>query len=327
MKVKKQGGRISIVQEEETICTLALKDVERIVVLSDTQISTQVLYALLEQGSSVIYLHKNGDFVGTLAPNKSRPVRLMEQVHLYDDEERKIAFVREILHEKITGQRNLLSRYGYRNKKKMLFAYANKIKSLENSLDSKNTLAELRGVEGITARLYFNCFPELLDDSEFKWQGRKKRPAPDPINAMLSFGYTLLSQEVTIAIRAFGLEAGLGFLHEPDTYRDSLVYDFMEQYRSEVIDQFVLRCANWNVFSLSDFETTNKGCRFKEAARNKWIQLYEDMMERKIDKYKSSQRERIKTAVSNFAYMLDRRYKVKDADTEEQEGNEGDYLL
>ena len=314
-------------QDDLTISTLALKDVYRIVVLSDAQISTQVIYALLEQGSSIIYLHRNGNFAGTLAPNKSRPQRLLEQVRFLDNEEQKLNLVREILHEKITGQRNLLSRYGYRSKNKILFAYANKIKSLETTLDNRNTINELRGIEGITAKIYFNCFSYLIGDNGFEWKGRKKRPAPDPINAMLNFGYTLLAQEVNIAIKAFGLEAGIGFLHEPDNYRNSLVYDFMEQFRSEVIDQFVLRCINWNIFTDKDFTVERNTCRFKEESRRKWLQLYEEMMLKNIAKYKSNNRDRIRNVVRNFAYMLDRHYNDHFFEEQEQEESESDYLL
>jgi CRISPR-associated protein Cas1 len=132
-------------------------------------------------------------------------------------------------------------------------AAAAQIRHLGERVPEAPNLATLRGYEGEGARIYFGAFPALIVNSAFPWKGRSRRPPRDPINACLSLGYTLLSQEVESAILGVGLLTGVGALHELGPGRATLVFDLVEEFRAPVVDRLVLRLINREQLAPEDF--------------------------------------------------------------------------
>lgn len=105
---------------------------------------------------------------------------------------------------------------------------------------------QLRGYEGEAASIYFGVFNELIlqQKKEFNFQGRNKRPPKDNVNAMLSFVYTLLTNQITSALEVVGLDPYVGYLHTDRPGRVSLALDLIEELRSVYVDRFVLSLIN-----------------------------------------------------------------------------------
>ena len=97
------------------------------------------------------------------------------------------------------------------------------------------------GHEGTATREYFRAWRQLIGD-DWGFTARERRPPPDPVNAMLSFGYTLLVQEAVAALEMAGLDAAVGFLHRARWGRPCLALDLMEEFRPVIVDAVVLRC-------------------------------------------------------------------------------------
>ena len=140
------------------------------------------------------------------------------------------------------------------------------------------SIEKLLGLEGVAAKSYFDTFGILINGTDLKWQGRRKHPAPDEINAMLSFAYALLEKDVRRAVAANGLAAGIGFLHELNYRKDSLIYDLMEVFRPSIADRFVLRCINLRVFTENDFVCDKCRCLFNDSSKKRFITAYEEFM-------------------------------------------------
>lgn len=120
-------------------------------------------------------------------------------------------------------------------------------------------LDELRGCEGSGAAAYFRVFGYLVRAPGFEFSGRTRRPPLDPINALLSLGYTFLSNTVETAVQIVGLDPYLGSLHAPETGRPSLVCDLMEEYRAPIVDALVLAAVNRGLIRTDDFEEAGPG--------------------------------------------------------------------
>lgn len=105
-----------------------------------------------------------------------------------------------------------------------------------------------------------------------------RRPAPDPVNAMLSFAYTLLEKDIRRAAAAAGLSPYIGFLHELNYRKDSLIYDLMEPFRPLIADRFVLKCINLRIFTQDDFVMENGRCLFTEESKKRFIDMYENFI-------------------------------------------------
>lgn len=163
---------------------------------------------------------------------------------------------------------------GYIRLSEKLEADAGVYKESLSRLGRAKTADALRGIEGAAAREWFAFMGRLLDP-EWNFSGRNRRPPRDPVNALLSLGYTLMVSEVGKAVAARGLDPCLGFLHEPYPGRDSLVLDMAEAFRPGV-DAIVLALTE-NSLSPGDF-TTGKtdGCRLSKRGRGIFYQVFEE---------------------------------------------------
>lgn len=132
------------------------------------------------------------------------------------------------------------------------------------SLEETDTRSELMGIEGIAAKAYFGAFPQMIlrNEETFVFDGRTRRPPLDPVNAMLSFAYTLLGNEITGALEAVGLDPAVGFLHTVRPGRTSLALDLLEELRAPLADRFVVTQINLGVFTKKDFLKKENGAVF-----------------------------------------------------------------
>lgn len=145
------------------------------------------------------------------------------------------------------------------------------IKSIENV----ENVASLRGVEGTAARTYFDGFGKMVLGG-FTFEGRKKHPSTDPVNALLSFGYTLLFNEISSLLDGLGFDPYLGYFHEVDYGRASLAADIQEEFRA-VVDRFTLFLINNRMLGMEDFYRNEKdgSMYLKREAMKKYFAEYE----------------------------------------------------
>jgi len=131
------------------------------------------------------------------------------------------------------------------------------------------------GIEGDAARRYFHALGMGFSGS-IAFSGRKRRPAPDPANALLSFGYVLLANMIASMIEARGLDPYLGMLHTVRSGRPSMALDLMEEFRHPVVDRFVLRVCNLKRFTPNDFEDCgDKGVRLTRDGLRRYFRAWE----------------------------------------------------
>lgn len=154
----------------------------------------------------------------------------------------------------------------------------------KSSVSSVMTLDELRGVEGDAAHVYFSAFGMLLSarDTTLSFVGRNRRPPKDPVNAALSFFYTMLAREIRTACESVGLDPQVGYLHACRPGRDSLALDLIEELRAPVVDRFVLSLFNRGQLSSKDFEESGGSVFFKDAAFKNVLALWQTKKQEEI---------------------------------------------
>lgn len=137
------------------------------------------------------------------------------------------------------------------------------------------------GLEGYSSALYYHSFRRLLK-YDLGFVSRVKRPPRDPVNSLLSFGYTLLVYGVQAAVRTVGLDPFLGFLHSTEYSKPSLALDIMEEFRPIIVDSVVLRIVNMGVLTAGDFEKAEDPdgmVRLKPEAIKTFLQYYEERVQ------------------------------------------------
>lgn len=264
--IRKESERLKIFKNQVLLKEIRVQDFSRIFIESTSTLTTGALLLLAEKGIDVVYFEGNdmvGRFVGI--ENKNVYLRIVQvQAHL--SEEISFSIAKNIILAKLKNTRTSLQRYA-RRRHLPLEQPILEIKKVMKQVLKIKSLDELRGLEGYAAKLYFEAFPLLIQPKDFTFAGRSRRPAKDPINAMLNYGYALLRAEITGALRAAGLDPYIGFLHRERYGRESLSLDLMEEFRSILVDNLVLKMVNQGMIQSKDFIYELGACTLKSHAR------------------------------------------------------------
>ncbi|HCB14069.1 MAG TPA: CRISPR-associated endonuclease Cas1 [Gammaproteobacteria bacterium] len=251
-----------------------LEQVERVLVYGRIQLTTDALDALLERGVPTTLLSSRGWLHGHLQGERGGQVRRRaRQYALMEDEAMALKVARALVTAKLRNQRWFLRTHD-----------SPRAAALEPFIASARTAkdaAVLRGVEGSGAKCYFAAFATLLAGSPFTFPGRRKRPPTDPINALLSLGYTLLLGELRSGLQGYGLDAFAGVFHASDGGQPSCALDLMEPLRP-LDDRLVLRLA-WHRFVPADFEAGSDGaCQVRDGRRGPIYAAWETLMQEPV---------------------------------------------
>jgi CRISPR-associated protein Cas1 len=248
--LRKIGDRFVVEKEETILLDVPYHKLEAVLIFGNIQITTQAMAELLDAGIPVSLLSRQGVLRGSLQPpqGKNVPLRLA-QFELHRDPERAMVFARLTVSAKLANAAAVLSAFGDRQEARgpATEAALAQIAEAREKVSAAATIEILDGIEGAAARLYFGVLM-LRNKSLFTWPGRVRHPATDPINALLSFGYTLVTNELAAVVETSGLDSYLGCLHQLDYGRQSLALDLVEPFRAPLVDRLVLTVLNRKQF-------------------------------------------------------------------------------
>ncbi|MGI6603985.1 MAG: CRISPR-associated endonuclease Cas4g/Cas1g [bacterium] len=278
-----------------TLKEVPLANLESLSLLGSVQISTQAVHVLAGHGIPIAYLSAVGRLVAMVDPldTVSAAVR-RSQVLKFESQEVCLELARALIAAKIQNQRTLLMR----NHSGLSKVVSTELAKIAKRATRAESLEELRGYEGQAAAIYFGHFagmfkvPTLAD--EFAANGRQRRPAPDPINACISMGYSMLVHECVAALRLARLEPVIGAFHVSKPGRPALALDLMEPFRPLIADSIALTAFNRNELGEGHFLRTAAGCVLTAPGRHAFFNTYNRRMNTEIThpvfKYKLSYR-------------------------------------
>ena len=304
-KAKKQGGRLVVENRDGAAGSVPLQCVTGVVVGSAAQLSTQAVFALLEQGVALSYIDFYGRVKGQLAPTGADAAAMRAQAACLGNERYCKTLAKELVQEKIAAQHRLLSYYSKKYIASILTDTVSELKVMEKQASWGGGIDRLRGLEGTAARLYFNAFGYLVKKLGWTWGGRSRRPAQDGANTLLNYGYAFLERDVRVAMAGAGLDARNGFLHSNNDRKDSLVYDLMEKYRADITERFNLKLMHLRIISEDELVSTHEGWRISDEARKTYCQCYEAYMEEPTKEHDGkSRRALLRAGIERFADRL-----------------------
>lgn len=251
-KINIDGGVIKITDKDECITTIPKETIDAVGIFGNVQISTQCMKFFLEKGIRVGFYSKTGSYFGNLVSTGHINIkRQKKQLHLSDDQSFSIKIAKRIIEAKINNQLVILRRY-LRNTDINCEEEIFQILNSKRKIDSVYTNEQLMGHEGLASRYYFQALSKIIEP-EYKFKGRNKRPPKDPFNAMLSFGYTLLMNELYGEIDSHGLNPYAGFLHQDKESHPTLASDMMEEWRAIIVDSAVMSLIQGHEININDF--------------------------------------------------------------------------
>lgn len=285
--VQEQGARIGLDGEVLAIKTTDGKKAEaripqtsQVCLMGNVQISTQAIRALLDRAIPIAYFTTGGYFVGRTIANDTNNVELrIAQYRAADDPQRCLDLARGWVASKIRNCRTLLRR----NHESPDPVVLSELEQLAKKAEQAGALDSFLGIEETAARSYFGAFSGMLNAAlGFELDGRNRRPPRDPVNALLSLVYALLTKELTIAAASAGLDPLRGFYHQPRHGKPGLALDLMEEFRPLIADSTVIGVINQAVITRDDFVIHPTGVSIQPAGRRRVILAYQRRLDQLV---------------------------------------------
>ncbi len=286
VRIGVRGQSVRITDKDgELVRDLPLANIESLAVLGGVQVSTQALAVFADQEVPVAFMSSAGRLTAMMDPlgPTSAAIRAA-QVRALDRPERALELARAVILAKITNQRTLLMR----NHADLPTRASTNLQECVTAAECAETIDELRGHEGNAAAIYFRHFAGMFKEgvreiaARFDINGRQRRPPPDPINAVLSFAYSMLTNECTAACRLASLEPTIGALHATRPGRPALSLDLMEPFRPIIADSVAVSAFNRGELTEGHFLNTASGCALTDAGRKAFFAAYGRRMDTEV---------------------------------------------
>lgn len=275
----KERETIVIKQGSDKLGQFPALAVANILCFGQVSVSPPLMGFCGEQGIGLAFYSEFGKFLARVYGRQTGNVLLRRtQYRWADDLEKGLSIARLMVGAKIANGRSVLLRE-VRNHgpNPLLEQAASRLAVSLRRCRGARSVDETMGVEGEAAATYFAVFDELLRGTGFAFGGRIRRPPTDPVNALLSFVYSLITQECVSALLGVGLDPYVGFLHRDRPGRPSLALDLLEEFRAAWADRFVLTLINRRQMQLNDFVTEGGGAvRLTDDARKTLLTAYQE---------------------------------------------------
>lgn len=280
--VRLEGERFVVHCRDGGRTEARVANTSQVSVYGNVQVTTPVLRTLLDRNIPTLFFSYGGWYQGRLVAGDSKNVDLrLAQYQGVESELLCLRLAKGFVASKVLNCRTMLRR-NHANPSAVVLS---ELKQLAHKARNTSNLGSLLGIEGTAARAYFSEFTGMLKREgaeQFDFDGRNRRPPRDPVNALLSFAYSMLAKELLIAVTAVGLDPMLGFYHRPHFGRAGLALDLMEEFRPIIADSVVINSINTGVVQPDDFIHAAGSVNLATAARKRFILAFERRMDQLV---------------------------------------------
>lgn len=285
-KVAKKGETLVITVEDGISQTVRLVDISQLVLLGQIYVTTPTLHELMARDIPVSWHSFGGWFLGHTVGTGHKNVEIRTAQYRASFEPATcLRFAKGLVRAKIQNQRTLLRRNWKGDDSDA--ADPEGFKQDLRRVQRAESLPELLGAEGQAAARYFERFSAMIANQDDDWSGfeftkRNRRPPADPVNALLSYAYSLLVRAWTVSLTAVGFDAYRGFYHQPRYGRPALALDMMEPFRPLLADSAVIQAINNREVKVGDFIRRGESVALTDAGRKSFISAFERRMNHEI---------------------------------------------
>jgi len=237
-------GKLVYVKNEDGKYTFSPKELEQLILFGEGKITIGAVRYLKREEVDVVFIDERHDQFLRVIDGNNNPIKNLWEKQLTLIPEKKLKIAKEIIEASIYNKIRLLNQFDIKD---------NKMETRRGDVKKAKSKNQLRGIEGESSRLYFSHFRDILCD-KFEFDRRERYPPPDPVNSMLSYGYTVLNSRIQYSLLRAGLNPFLGVLHESYKDKAALTYDLVEPFRSVIVDRIVLTMLHRNILNENDFD-------------------------------------------------------------------------
>ncbi|AKA48836.1 CRISPR-associated protein Cas1 [uncultured archaeon] len=274
----KQGENLLIKVKDEIKFRIPVHNLDSVICFGHMGASPSAMQLCAERGVGLSFLTPNGRFQARVTGRSSGNVLLRrKQFRWADSDDERLRLTKRFVTAKIHNSRRVIQRLVREHDSNTvdngLPLAIGRLKEMISRIDNSDSVDSVRGIEGEAATLYFSNFDSMIlnQKDQFNFQRRVRRPPTDPVNALLSFVYTLLAHDCSSALESVGLDSQVGFLHTDRPGRESLALDLMEELRPYVADRLVLTIINRKQVVGSGFIKRENGTVLMDDATRKEV--------------------------------------------------------
>ena len=280
----KDGAAVDVRFEGQSLLRVPLHNLDGIVTLGwDIGASAQLLAACAEAGVSVSFCNPYGKFLAAVRGFTSGNILLRRaQYRAADDPSLTRKLAAAFVAAKLANSRTVLLRAARDHEVDVETPARLLLRNAQAALQAPDA-DSIRGLEGDAASAYFAALPCLIQAPGFDFSGRVRRPPTDPVNALLSFAYSMLAHDCRSALESVGLDPQCGFLHRDRPGRPSLALDLMEEFRPVFADRCVLTLINRRQITPADFIHRETGAvELREDSRKQFLTTWQERKQDEI---------------------------------------------
>lgn len=286
--LRKEGGRFVVISNEKELLDVPSVKIASIIIFGNCTVTPSVIQHCLRKEIPITLLSSRGKYYGSIETTFNNNTDF-ERLQLFRslDEKFTLNMAVEIVKAKIYNSKVILQRHYKKNKREEIKRVIENLTRITKKIENAKNIEDVRGYEGVSASGYFSVFGRMLDKSNNFYTERftrTKRPPLDPVNSLLSFGYTLLASNIYSFVKARSLNPYCGFLHSIRTGHPALVSDLIEEFRF-VIDTLVINILNHRILTNKDFYFAKEPglpCYLTNEARKIYLKQFEIKMHQKI---------------------------------------------
>lgn len=278
----KTDGRLLVRKGRRILQDIPAIHVEQIVLFGNMQLTTQAMAFALDKGIDVAFLSSHGTYRGRLQPAWTKDAKLRQrQYSAFSDFRRRLVLARQLVHGKLHNMAALCQRQRSAKVTGVVKTAVNRLVQLDKKAANAANLAALRGWEGAASATFYQAFSTLLRP-ELGFRGRNRRPPRDPVNALLSLGYTLLYNNFYGMINIVGFDPYMGLFHEVKRGHAALASDLMEEWRPIIVDSLVLSMINHRELGPEHFLCLEGQIRLSKEGLERFLKRYDARLASKI---------------------------------------------
>lgn len=306
MILRKKGGKYIVEKEDKILKEIPSNLVEAISIYSGATITSKCILHLILNNIYIFWFNASNILTGYIENIENlRSETILKQTKFLEEEKIRLEISKKIIKAKLSNGIIILKRFNRIRKSVNIESYINKIKAVIKDIEKQKSILNLYGIEGIGSREYFKGVAEIVG-KDYMHNGREKRPATDPFNSLLNFGYSILYSEIIAMIKQEKISPFYGIMHYVRNGHASLASDLMEEFRYQIIDSLAINIVNNGTFKVEDFEFSNGGVYLNKELRKQYISKIIEKLnsEHKYNGISETYRDSIRKNIKNYKSIL-----------------------
>ena len=290
--IKREGENIVVTNNGSRIKAFSIHIFRQIVLFNYMGVSPGAMKLCMEKNIPITFFTPYGKYCGRVVGSTYGNIYNRKKQYELSNSDKSLDFVKNIIYAKAYNSRKVLIRAKLDNKEKIniskLEQTINYIKNQMKEIIRSDNKDSIRGIEGNIARKYFSALDELIlkQKEDFYMVERSKRPPMDRFNALLSFMYSIFTNEITAALEGVGVDPYAGFFHTDRPGRCSMSLDIIEEFRSIIIDKFCLSLINYGRLNKNHFIVKENGATLlNEKGRDIVLEHWNQREHEKVQHY------------------------------------------